>query len=887
MSNSVDQRIVEMQFDNASFERGIASTMASLSNLESLLSKTGLGKIGDALSNVDFSTPESRISSIGALLQSVGEVGVGAFEKISNAMATVSKVGAGVFAVLNTGVLGMAVQKSWSRASSLADAKFKFQMLDQNWEEAKEAIQDSVMDTAYGFDEAAVAAASLSASGITAGHGLAETLRAVANLASVSGIEYSRVAQLMGQVASQGKLGGMQMESFSIAGINLAGLMAQAWGTTEEEVRELIKKGEIDITTFVDVMNTKLGEGAKKAQGTFSGSLANMKGALGRQFADLFETGQQSMVPIFDAMRDFFSMTSNAMKPFLGIINGQEGVLIRGFRNIAAGIGGAIKYYVKNTTAAENLTRIFQGLNDAMEGFFASVGAGAFDFTYSMLLLMSVFRELARLLGEVVSPIFMALNDAFGGDQFANAMSATRNSLQGLLETLSNAHVSTGYINVMRTVFGAFFRVVSIAGKAAFAILGAGFTLVTKVVEIAANVFFGFFNVVDMVASAIGNFFGTQVLGFFEAIAGFVSGLPGLSALGDFLGGLPEAISELVNSMRDAADPFAVLQSFFDKVEEMGGPVFSEVAKGLGAMAVSIGEFVSGLKNAAMEKAVVIFGRIGDVLGRVWLKVVPVLESVRDRLASLWSVITEAVASSGLSFEPIANMFSEFGNVFSGFLDDVLDNGFSFESIGTLISGLKDAIVPAMEDISKSVGFIASSIGDEIYNSMSPAIQKLWDLLSGFGSEDLFSGLENVDIFGSLGNILTKQASDIASIDLTSIGTIATDIKNTISHPFTTASKTLKDISNDFGKAFDTVVSSIDSEKLNQLVAGIGELAALAGVAATFYESMKVLDAASKMMESAGSMLKSFGEIAKSINTAVKTLSKAAAIKLKTQFPLR
>ena len=34
MSSSIDQRIVEMQFDNAQFEKGISTSLKSLDNLE-------------------------------------------------------------------------------------------------------------------------------------------------------------------------------------------------------------------------------------------------------------------------------------------------------------------------------------------------------------------------------------------------------------------------------------------------------------------------------------------------------------------------------------------------------------------------------------------------------------------------------------------------------------------------------------------------------------------------------------------------------------------------------------------------------------------------------------------------------------------------------------
>ena len=59
MSNSVDQRIVQMEFDNAQFERGVGTTLASLKALDQNLQLkdglSGLNNIEAAVANVDFS----------------------------------------------------------------------------------------------------------------------------------------------------------------------------------------------------------------------------------------------------------------------------------------------------------------------------------------------------------------------------------------------------------------------------------------------------------------------------------------------------------------------------------------------------------------------------------------------------------------------------------------------------------------------------------------------------------------------------------------------------------------------------------------------------------------------------------------------------------------
>ena len=58
MSQEVDERVVEMRFDNAQFEKNVHQTMQSLEKLNDSLrldgAEKGFEKIGDASAKVDF-----------------------------------------------------------------------------------------------------------------------------------------------------------------------------------------------------------------------------------------------------------------------------------------------------------------------------------------------------------------------------------------------------------------------------------------------------------------------------------------------------------------------------------------------------------------------------------------------------------------------------------------------------------------------------------------------------------------------------------------------------------------------------------------------------------------------------------------------------------------
>lgn len=68
MSSSIDQRIVEMQFDNKEFESGIQTSLKSIRNLENGLQlkdgAKGFENIGRAANNVSFDTLGSGVVAI-------------------------------------------------------------------------------------------------------------------------------------------------------------------------------------------------------------------------------------------------------------------------------------------------------------------------------------------------------------------------------------------------------------------------------------------------------------------------------------------------------------------------------------------------------------------------------------------------------------------------------------------------------------------------------------------------------------------------------------------------------------------------------------------------------------------------------------------------------
>lgn len=87
--SSIDQRIVQMQFDNAKFEQGAKTTMSTLDKLKSALnfdkSAKSLQSLQATSSKINFSGLSSAVETIAGRFTNLGIVGVTALQNITNA----------------------------------------------------------------------------------------------------------------------------------------------------------------------------------------------------------------------------------------------------------------------------------------------------------------------------------------------------------------------------------------------------------------------------------------------------------------------------------------------------------------------------------------------------------------------------------------------------------------------------------------------------------------------------------------------------------------------------------------------------------------------------------------------------------------------------------
>ena len=376
---SRDERIVEMKFDNAQFESGIAQTTQSLLNLNKSLQMTDGTKaftgITSAANAVDLSSIVNGVEQLTNRFSLMGIVGMKVMEEVAQyGINIVKNIWNATFGQIKSGGI--------KRAMNIENAHFMLQGLLHDETEVQRIMglaSDSVDGTAYSYDAAAKAASQFAASGITGNEELATSLRAITGVAAMTNAEYEDISRIFTTVAGNGRLMGDQLLQLSGRGMNAAATLVDFFNgvndgsktaseavteyvkeitngaqVTEGEIRDMVSKGKIDFATFSAAMDDAFGEHAKKANETFTGAMSNVKAALSRigaKFVSPLIEQNGALVQMFNSLRLMINAINKQMDPFANA-----------FVNTVKGGADALKYLMDNI----NVTDLFKGFAEAL-----------------------------------------------------------------------------------------------------------------------------------------------------------------------------------------------------------------------------------------------------------------------------------------------------------------------------------------------------------------------------------------------------------------------------------------------------------------------------------------------------------------------------------------
>ena len=349
MSTTVDQRVVEMQFDNKQFEQNVQTSMNTLSEFKKSLqldgATKGINDVEAAARNFDMSGMNRSIETVKATFSSLQVIGATVLSSLTQTAMTAGKKMANALTSALT-------QGGWNRAKNIEQAKFQLEGLGYAWEDVSEDIDYAVKGTAYGLDAAAKACSQLVASNVEVGDSMKTALRGISGVAAMTNSSYEDISHVFTRVAGNGRVFATDLQSIASRGLNAAAALGKYLGKTEAQIREMVSDGQIDFATFAAAMDSAFGEHAKDANKTFTGALSNMKAALSRIGADVAGPALTNLRDVFNSFREVIDDTHQSLKPFIAIINKiqtaaagmvVEFVELEGLHNILAGIGNIFK----------------------------------------------------------------------------------------------------------------------------------------------------------------------------------------------------------------------------------------------------------------------------------------------------------------------------------------------------------------------------------------------------------------------------------------------------------------------------------------------------------------------------------------------------------------
>ena len=296
---SVDKRVVQMDFQNAQFQKGVSETLGSLKSLTEEINNTTGAKLDGLASSVD---------NVGSKFSGLNVIAGTALAKLTS-----GAIDAGLN--IAKSLWDPIVEGGKKRALNIEQAKFQFEALGMDVDATMKSASNAVNGTAYSLDEAAKMASIFGTSGVSAGGEMEEALKAVAGTAAMSGAQFMEVGDIFADVYSKGKAQAEDFNRLAARGVGGKNVVAKYLGITQEEVGELAAKGQISAKQFSDAFSQAFGASAQKANETYTGSLSNMRAALAR-VGELFYTKKfAAQIPVNNQLAATIGAIKNALVP--------------------------------------------------------------------------------------------------------------------------------------------------------------------------------------------------------------------------------------------------------------------------------------------------------------------------------------------------------------------------------------------------------------------------------------------------------------------------------------------------------------------------------------------------------------------------------------------
>lgn len=218
MSKTIDQKVVEMRFDNRDFEKNVSTTMSSVDKLKKSLNFTGAAKgledVGSAAKKVDMHGLGSAVETVSAKFSALQVMGVTALANITNSAVNAGKriVSALTIEPVKTGFQEYETQIN-AIQTILANTQSKGSTLE-DVNAALDELNKYADQTIYNFTEMTKNIGTFTAAGVDLDKSVS-SIKGIANLAAVSGSNSLQASQAMYQLSQALAAGKVSLQDWN------------------------------------------------------------------------------------------------------------------------------------------------------------------------------------------------------------------------------------------------------------------------------------------------------------------------------------------------------------------------------------------------------------------------------------------------------------------------------------------------------------------------------------------------------------------------------------------------------------------------------------------------------------------------------------------------
>lgn len=451
MSTTVDNRVVEMQFKNEDFERGIKQTITSLDGLKKALeintNSLDMSRIQHEVDKLNLTNIMNAVQALTDRFSTFGVVGMSVLNNLTTkAFGLVEKLG--------QISIGQIMSGGKARAQKVADARFKLDGLLKDAEKVTDVFnsaKDAVNDTAFGLDEAANIASMLVGSGVEfkkvgdEASDLDTALRGIAGAAAMSNSSFEDIGRIFAQVKTAGRLMGQDMMQLQGRTINVVAELSKYLNKSQAEVQEMVHKGEIDFNTFAAAMDNSFGAQAKKSNETLQGVLANVRAALSR-IGEIFYSGiieNKDLIAFFGTLKDRISALQAALTP----LKEPFAKLVSSIAKLGAALLGI--FGAKSTNTIEKFVDFIVNVIDKMTSVVETVTKKFDDMSEKMHLKEAVkevketvedIRKASDEVKEIANTIWFGNNIYGNGQKRKDALGKKYKEVQDYVNAMKQAN---------------------------------------------------------------------------------------------------------------------------------------------------------------------------------------------------------------------------------------------------------------------------------------------------------------------------------------------------------------------------------------------------------------------------------------------------------------